>query len=249
MTELKINLGRRPRKRSHIQTPEWLVTYGDMTTLLLAFFIILFTFATIDGHEIRLILSAFPGLGTLSGGRTLADGPLAELGSVALSLPSDTRNRQLDESQVSLRTQTLGQLQTRDVIIREEERGLVVSLAADLYYAPGSAQLNIEEARDILQNIAAVLQQDVYASRTIRIEGHTDSTPVDPASNWESNWDLSAARAINILRYLVDYGVNEDRLQIMGLADTQPIADNSSVQGRVANRRVDIVILNEGHNY
>lgn len=248
MAEVKINLGRRPRKRKKIETPEWLVTYGDMTTLLLAFFIILFTFATVDGHEIRLILSAFPGLGTLNGGNTLEDGPLAELGSIALSLPSNTRNRQLDESQVSLRTQTLGQLQTRNVIIREDERGLVVSLAADFYYPPGSAEFNIEEARDTLQSITAVLESDEYAERTIRIEGHTDSIPADPASGWESNWDLSAARAIDILRYLADYGVNEGRLQIMGLADTQSIADNNTVQGRAANRRVDIVILNEGHN-
>lgn len=248
MAEVTINLGRRSRKRKRIETPEWLVTYGDMTTLLLAFFIILFTFATVDGHEIRLILSAFPGLGTLSGGNTLEEGVLPELGSIVLSLPANTRNRQLDEARVSLRTQTLGQLQTKNVVFREEERGLVVSLAADLYYPPASAELNIDEARDVLQNIAAVLGSNEYAGRTIRIEGHTDSIPADPVDGWESNWDLSAARAINVLRYLADYGVNETHLQIMGLANTQPIADNNTVQGRAANRRVDIVILNEGHN-
>lgn len=241
----EINLGRKSKARRRITTPPWTVTYGDMTTLLLAFFIILFTIATVDGHEIRLVLSAFPGLGTLNGGNTLEEGVLPELGSTVLALPADTRRRQLDESLVRLQNQILGRLQSKNVLVRQEERGLVVSLAADLYYSPASADLDIDEARDVLQNIAALLQNEAYTERTVRIEGHTDSIPPAPADEWESNWDLSAARSINVLRYLADYGVNEARFEVMGLADTRPIADNNTVQGRAANRRVDIVILKE----
>lgn len=227
--------------------PGWMVTYGDMTTLLLAFFIILFTLATVDGHEIRLILSAFPGLGTLNGGNTLEEGALPALGSTILSLPSNTRNRRLDESQTRLRSQTLGQMQNQNVVLREDERGLVVSLAADFYYSGTDDEVDIENARDALQTIATLLQSDEYATRTFRVEGHTDNLPPSSDSGWDSNWELSAARSIGILQYLVDYGANETQFQVMGLADTRSIADNSTVQGRAANRRVDIVILNEGH--
>ena len=218
-----------------------------MITLLLAFFIALFTIATIDGHEIRLILSAFPGLGTLSGGNTLEEGVLPELGSVVLSLPANSRNRRLDEATVAARSQILGTLRTRNVIIRQEERGLVVSLAADVYYQPSSAEVDIDNVRETLQTIALLLQSPEYDGRTFRIEGHTDNVIPDPAGEWDSNWELSAARSVDILRYLTDYGVNEQQFQIMGLADTRPIADNSTIQGRAANRRVDIVILNDGH--
>ena len=243
MAQLHINLGHRPRSRSKIETPGWMITYGDMITLLLAFFIILFTTATIDGHEIRIILSAFPGFGNLGGGNTLEEGVLPELGNTIFALPSNIRDRQLDSAQ----NQILGTLQNNNVTIREEARGLVVSLAADVYYKPASADINITTARELLQTIALLLQDEGLQNRKFRIEGHTDSTPPDPASDWDSNWDLAAARSINILRYLVDYGASEQQFQILGLADTRPIADNNTVQGRAANRRVDIVILNEGH--
>ena len=247
MAQLRINLGHKPRKRGKIETPGWMITYGDMITLLLAFFIILFTTATIDGHEIRIILSAFPGFGTLGGGSTLEEGVLPELGNTIFALPSNIRDRQLDRAQTREQNQILGTLQNRNVVIREETRGLVVSLAADVYYKPASAEIDITTARELLQTIALLLQDEEFQNRKFRIEGHTDNIQPDPASAWDSNWDLAAARSINILRYLVDYGASEQQFQILGLADTRPIADNNTVQGRAANRRVDIVILNEGH--
>jgi chemotaxis protein MotB len=83
--------------------------------------------------------------------------------------------------------------------------------------------------------------------RTFRIEGHTDSTPVDPDGPWESNWELSAARSLSVLRYLTDFGVEEDQFQVMGLADTEPLFENDTPEGRAYNRRVDVIILTEGH--
>src|SRR6056297_3746392 len=77
---------------------DWLLTYGDMTTLLLTFFVLMFTTATIDGYELRLILAAFPGLGNYTGGNTLEAGPLAELGNTIESLPSMERGRALDQA-------------------------------------------------------------------------------------------------------------------------------------------------------
>ena len=79
------------------------------------------------------------------------------------------------------------------------------------------------------------------------MEGHTDNTPVAEDSKFVSNWELSAARSMNVLHYLADYGVNENRFSIAGYADTQPKFENNTPEGRAYNRRVDIIILDEGH--
>jgi chemotaxis protein MotB len=83
--------------------------------------------------------------------------------------------------------------------------------------------------------------------RKFRIEGHTDAIPTDPQGQWDTNWELSTARATNVLHYLVDFGVSEEQFQVAGFADTVPLASNETEEGRAYNRRVDIVILSEGH--
>jgi chemotaxis protein MotB len=83
--------------------------------------------------------------------------------------------------------------------------------------------------------------------RKFRIEGHTDSTPIDPNGPWESNWQLSAMRAINVLHYLTDLGISEKRFQVAGFADTMPVSSDDTPEGRAYNRRVDIIILDEAH--
>ena len=236
----------RRKTRKRITTPDWLVTYGDMITLLLAFFIALFTTATIDGYEIRLILSAFRGFGDSSGGNSLEATSVAELGNSVLSLPSAISGRKLsrDRSQVDSVLQSIQN--TSNIITREDERGIVVSLGADTFFASGSAEVDIESARDTLLELASLLQQPELDNTLFRIEGHTDSIPPDPNGAWPTNWDLSTARAINILRYLIDYGVNDRQLQVMGLADTSPVADENTAEGRALNRRVDIILLTGG---
>ena len=82
--------------------------------------------------------------------------------------------------------------------------------------------------------------------RKFRIEGHTDSIQVS-SDKWPSNWELSTARATNVLHYLSDFGIDERQFSVAGYADTQPRHSNDTAEGRAANRRVDIIILDEGH--
>jgi chemotaxis protein MotB len=224
-----------------------MVTYGDMVTLLLTFFVMLLTPATIDGYELRLILAAFPGLGNLQGGNTLEAGRLAELGNTIEALPSMERGRALDEARRNAVSIFNPEIQSQQVRVTEDERGLVISLASDAFFEPGSAEINIEQTRDVLQRLAQLLNDPSLSDRTFRIEGHTDSTPVDPDGPWESNWELSTARSLSVLQYLSDFGVDDEQFQVMGLADTRPLYDNSTEEGRAFNRRVDVVILTEGH--
>ena len=227
---------------------DWLLTYGDMTTLLLTFFIMMFTTATIDGSEIRLILSAFQGLGALQGGNTLdAEGKLASLGNNVMSLPSRQAGRALDRARRTAVSIFQPEIRSRMVRITEDERGLVISLSADAFFRSASAELNVEEARRTIQNVANLMKSEEMQGRKFRIEGHTDSIPTDENSQWKTNWELSTARATNVLYYLKDFNVDEKSLQVAGFSDTVPMATNDTEEGRAYNRRVDIIILSDGH--
>ncbi len=228
--------------------PEWMVTFSDMTTLLLTFFVMMFTTATVDGSDIRLILSAFQGLGALEGGNTLdAEGKLAALGNNIMALPSRQTGKSLDRARKLAVSLFQPEIKSRKVRITEDERGLVISLSADAFFRPASAELNIEEARTTVQNISNLMKSEIMENRKFRIEGHTDSTPTDENGEWRSNWELSTARANNIIHYLRDFNVNENQLQVAGFADTVPLASNDTEEGRAYNRRVDIIILTDGH--
>jgi chemotaxis protein MotB len=238
---------RKHRRREDEGSPYWMLTYGDMTTLLLTFFVLMFTTAEVDGQELRMILAAFQGLGSFRGGNTLQAGKLAELGNTIMTLPARERGSALDKARKTAISQFQPEIRTRMVRIKEDERGLVISLASDSFFRPASAEVDIEESRALLQRVSVLLSSRELQGRKFRIEGHTDAIPTDPAGDYETNWELSAARAVNVLHYLVDFGVDERQFQVAGFADTVPLADNDTPEGRAYNRRVDIVILAEGH--
>ena len=237
---------RRKKKCPPEGAPEWMTTYGDMVTLLLTFFVMMYTTATVDGAKIQLILAAFNGLGLRSGGTTLqATGQLADMGNTVMSLPSAQKGRALDEARKKAVSMFQPEIKTKKVQVKEDERGLVISLAADAFFEPASAEVRIEESRDVLERVSNLLiSMEGYK---FRIEGHTDSTPTDPQGQWRTNWELSTARATNVLHYLVDFGVSEENFQVAGFADTVPIASEETEEGRSYNRRVDIIVLSEGH--
>ncbi|MEJ2663635.1 MAG: flagellar motor protein MotB [Spirochaetia bacterium] len=238
---------RKKKKSKEEGAPYWMITYGDMTTLLLVFFVVMFTTAEINGSELRMILAAFQGLGVLSGGNTLQVGKLAELGNNIMSLPSTERGRALDKARKLAVSLFQPEIATRKVRIKEDERGLIVSLSGELFFDPTSAEVKIEQARDVLYRVRDLLLSPEVGKRKVRIEGHTDDIPMAEGSEYPTNWDLSAARALNVLKYLIEYGVPENRLQEAGFADTVPVSSNLTEEGRADNRRVDIVILTAGH--
>ncbi|MFP4373545.1 MAG: flagellar motor protein MotB [Spirochaetaceae bacterium] len=239
--------GRKKKKCPPEGAADWLLTYGDMVTLLLTFFVFLYTAAEIDGYRLQLVLAAFPGLGNLEGGVTLSEGRLAELGNTIESLPSVQRGRALDEARRQAVSIFEPEVRSNEVRITQDERGLVVSLASDAFFETASADLNIEASREVFIKLSELLQSDAVGDRKFRIEGHTDNVPTAPDGPWETNWELSTARSLSVLRLLRDYGVPEDRFQVMGVADTVPLVSNDTAEGRAYNRRVDVIILTEGH--
>jgi len=228
---------------------EWLTTYSDMVTLMLCFFVALFNPDDVDPTQLQALISNFinAGLGAQSGGNTLSVGKSADLGNTVNSLPAMDRGKSLGTSLRKAVSLFQPEVKSNQVKVTSEERGLVISLASDAFFNPASARVNIEETREILLRLASLLNSNEVGGRKIRIEGHTDSVDVDPAGPWQDNWQLSSERARAVLRYLTDFGVAENRFQIAGFADTMPVSSNLTPEGRAYNRRVDIVIIDEGH--
>ncbi|MCK5249265.1 MAG: flagellar motor protein MotB [Spirochaetaceae bacterium] len=237
------------KNKKNIGGDDWLVTYADMVTLLLTFFVILMNPDNpIDSQRIELIMQAFQGLGPLRGGNTLSEGILAELGNDVAAMPSTTRGNRLNEARKKAISEFQPEIQNRFVKIKEDERGLVISLAGDILFKRASAEIDLERSRNALQKLARFLESPEIADRKIRLEGHTDSSPTDPDGPWPTNWELSSARSAAVLHYLVDYGANESRFQVAGFADTVKLKDpETREEDRAENRRVDIVILKEAH--
>lgn len=238
-----------PKKQKKCEegSPQWLLTWGDLTTLLLVFFILMYETGTVDQVEMNLVLSAFQGLGSRSGGNTLQAGRLAELGNTIMSLPSTERGQSLARARKTAVSAFQPEIRTKKVRVKEDERGLVISLASDAFFPRASAELDIEASRNLLATLAQLLSSPEMAGRKFRIEGHTDAIPTDPAGRYQSNWELSTARATNVLHYLVDFGADEKQFQVAGFADTVPLASNDTPEGQAYNRRVDVIILGEGH--
>jgi chemotaxis protein MotB len=116
---------------------------------------------------------------------------------------------------------------------------MVVAMATDVLFPSGSATLS-KEGQDAVNRVATVLA--TIKNRDFQIEGHTDNIPIN-SSRFPSNWELASARAINVVRGMVAGGVPAPRISAASFADTRPVADNGTAEGRKANRRIEIVVV------
>ena len=222
-------------------------TYGDMVTLLLCFFVLLYSVGEAEPTRVQGITEAFLGMGSLQGGKTLQAGQLAELGHTVDAMPSMRRARTNNQARRRAVTEFQPEIRTNKVRVDEDKRGLVISLAADAYFRSASAEINMDQARDVLVRVSDLLTSPQMAGKKFRIEGHTDGSPTDPTGPWRSNWELSTARSINVLHRLAEYGVNEDQFQVAGFGATVPLLREDTPEALAYNRRVDIIVLSAGH--
>ncbi|MBR7063922.1 MAG: flagellar motor protein MotB [Treponema sp.] len=227
----------------------WQGTYGDMITLMLCFFVMLFNPTEIDPQQLMTITQSLQMRQTEStfGGTSLTTGRLADLGNNVNALPAMEKGSSLANAKKKAVSIFAPDVKSNRITITSDERGLVISLAGDNFFEEGSASLNIDETRETLLRLSGFFKDSELRSRRFRIEGHTDNIPVSSESKFPSNWELSSTRAVNVLHYLSDFGVNEKQFSIAGYADTRPKFSNDTPEGRAYNRRVDIIILDEGH--
>ena len=227
----------------------WLGTYGDMITLMLCFFVMLYNPSEVDVTQMATITQSLQmqETDTTSGGLSLSAGQLSDLGNNINSLPSLEKGKSLGLAKKKAVSLFAPDVKSNKITITSDERGLIITLLSDNFFEEGSADLNINDTRETLLRIADFFRSDELKGRRFRIEGHTDNTPVAENSKFPSNWELSATRAVNVLHYLADYGVRENDFSVAGYSDTRPKFSNDTAEGRAYNRRVDIIILDEGH--
>ena len=227
----------------------WLGTYGDMITLMLCFFVMLYNPSEVDVTQMATITQSLQmqETETTSGGLSLSAGQLSDLGNNINSLPSLEKGKSLGMAKKKAVSLFAPDVKSNKITITSDERGLIITLLSDNFFEEGSAELNINDTRETLLRLADFFRSDELKDRRFRIEGHTDNTPVAENSKFPSNWELSATRAVNVLHYLADYGVDENKFSVAGYSDTRPKFSNDTAEGRAYNRRVDIIILDEGH--
>lgn len=239
------------KKKKEPEKPStaWQGTYGDMITLMLCFFVMLYDPTEIDITQLATITQSLQMNETesVNGGMSLSTGKLSDLGNTINSLPAIEKGRSLGLAKKKAVSLFAPDIKSNRITITSDERGLVISLAADNFFEEGSADLNIDETRETLLRLSDFFKDPELKNRRFRIEGHTDNTPVAADSKFISNWELSAGRAMNVLHYLADFGVDENKFSVAGYADTRPKFSNDSPETRAYNRRVDIIILDEGH--
>jgi chemotaxis protein MotB len=232
----------------------WLLTYADMITLLLLFFIVMFAISTVEAKKFEQVVESLgtvfgggrPGLVTEETQAIINVSPVnqAYTGKYPLS------NKRAHQQALSFE-KTISALRpivsSRKVRVQLDERGLVITLASDAYFDPGSAELR-NDAKEVLEKIYPVLRE---ISNKIRVEGNADDIQINPelvvngAVKYNSNWELSSQRAINVLKFLVSGGVDPKRIFSVAYGDTRPIESNNNPESRAFNRRVDIVVVTE----
>ncbi len=147
---------------------------------------------------------------------------------------------ELKDAQKALAEQLAKEIQDKQIRLEMAEKGLVITFVAEVLFNSGKAKLR-DESLPILDKVINILK-DKAPSNSIGIEGHTDNEPIK-YSRWKTNWELSAQRALSVLYYFEQSGIDSKRLSALGYGEYQPVASNDTSEGRQTNRRVEIVIL------
>ena len=232
----------RQRRRRRIEAPHasherWLVSYADFITLLFAFFTTMYAISTVDAQKLSSMVDsmqeAFDSQGVPRPAITGAAPPASSSGS---GPAGGHRERALA---ARLRERLAG----RAVDVEIDTRGVVVSMREAGSFTTGSAVLS-DVARQVLVELATTVADD--HTLKLRVEGHTDDVPI-MTGRFASNWELSTARATSVVTFLVQQvGLAPQRLSAAGYGEFHPRVPNTTDETRGRNRRVDIVLLNDG---
>ncbi len=217
------------RRRDTENTDRWVISYADFITLLFAFFAVMYALSAIDAEKLEKF--------ALSMKKAFKADSVIDTGRI---IPELSSNNSLGHLEAEIRS-ALKNMDS-NVMIRRDERGMIISIGAGFLFEPGDAMLK-EDAIKGISELALIFRN---IPNRILIEGHTDSLPPSNAV-YKSNWELSALRAIAVLRVFVErFHLPPERFIVAGYAQYRPIRENTTPEGRAMNRRVDIVILKNG---
>ena len=214
---------RRPPPQEEPVDESWMATFADAITLLMAFFVMLLTFAEYD-------IPAFDEAAAAISER---------VGGTATENPSATLRRELEDQMYAMQAD-------QAVEISKDARGIVIEMRGGAFFKPGSAEIR-PAAEAVLKEISKKISEPKFQCFYVEVIGHTDDVPIR-SDQFPSNWELSSARAARIVRYFNDNKVDKNRLKAAGFADTKPKAPNLDGEGkpinenRATNRRIEIKV-------
>jgi chemotaxis protein MotB len=263
-------MARKKKHEEHVNAEAWAIPYGDLVTLLFALFTVMYAMSSVNEGKFRVLsdsmIAAFNGapkslqpvnIGDKQPGKG-GDKPLVGITPTALIKIKDSRDGNLTpralgvvdaresndlpgslvrmERQVQDAMQAL--IDAKLVTVKRESMWLEIEINADILFPSGAGEF-APIAEPVLDKLAEVLKP---FPNPIRVEGHTDDRPIHTAA-FPSNWELSAARAASVVHQFTKQGIDPLRLEIVGFGQFHPRQPNDSVEGRNANRRVAVLVL------
>lgn len=241
------------RKKKSSASPKvnplgWMITFSDLVTLLLTFFVLLISMSSMDVKSIASAFATFfkGGSGPLE---LTAEGKMEDVARLLErieNVPSTVLLNQVELKQTIFRFQDLDyqrlmELVDRDIKVIKDERGLVIQMADYILFNPGSAELR-QEYLPLLSRIADVLRVSHYP---ISIAGHTDTSALESGSETMA-WKLSLERAIAVMKHLSEgERLVQERFRVGGFGPSKPLVPNTTPQNRAKNRRIEIILYRE----
>lgn len=232
----------------------WLISYADFITLLMVFFVVLYSMSQVDASKYEVLAQSLnialaggtgildftnPGVISLDQSGS-SEKPILKptpAGADPNSKQSEMKN--MEDIKKRLETYFAEYGLSESVSMNIDERGLVISLNDTILFDPGKAIIKTGSLGELITVGQALNNMDNY----IRVEGHTDNVPISNAQ-FPSNWELSAARATTVVRIFIDNAnTPPEKLSAVGYGEYKPVADNATPEGRSKNRRVDIILL------
>lgn len=246
------------KKEHHEEHPDetWLIPYADMLTLLLALFIVMFAMSKVDKEKMEKMAEEFSVIFTGGSGFMEKDGksfiPMNKKGDSNNPKPTTTskptepkkskasiEDDQMNEIKQSIEKEIEKKGYSDKVKLVLDNEGLEVSIQDVVLFNSGDAEIK-KEIYPMLLQISNIIKS---LDNNIRIVGHTDNIPIS-TSKFRSNWDLSAYRAINVMNFMIEKGkLSSKKLSIQAYGEYKPKFDNSTLEGRAKNRRVEIFIV------
>lgn len=237
------------KKKEEMKTDGWLGTYADTMTLLLTFFVLLYSLSTVNQEAFQQISNSFQVMFKGKASNSILDFNMANGDVPVVGKPNATSSQQSKNKQnvkdkvyekVSnyISTNNL----SKDVTVFQNEKGINMQLKESVLFETGQAQL-VPSSRDVLDKINSIISN---MNNKIIIEGHTDNVPISNPQ-FPNNWYLSSARALSVLDYFIidKHAKNPERFIAEACGEYEPIVPNDSDENRAKNRRVNIIIVTD----
>lgn len=230
------------KHEEHENHERWLVSYADFITLLFAFFVVMYSVSAVNEGKFRTVSESIKAALNPMYAPPVSSKPFQIGESKPTTFqPSVHASREQVIRRVQVLTQPLGQAAKVSIgsVVEQRVGEIILTISDNVLFKSGEATLQ-PEALPFLRGLADVLLE---MDRQVKIEGHTDNVPIRTAQ-FPSNWELSAARSVMIVRVLSElYGVPAAHLAAIGYGETRPLTANLNPDQRAQNRRVEVIIL------